>query len=169
MSGSILGEHDTEIRTDTLDQYRGLVFSMLSQARHQLDIFTPDLEPQVLDSREIEGAVLRLAKAHPDTRIRILVKDSMRSVQNGHRLIRLAQQLTSSVFINKPSSKHMDQLSAFIIVDKVGMIFRPAASERNYTATVNFKTPRAAAKQQEHFDELWEHSSTDIQTRRLYV
>ena len=169
LTDQVLGKDDEEINVDSMEDYRDIVHAMMEQAKHQIDIITPDLEPAIFDTLKAEQAIFRLSKRHPNTRTRILVKDSMRSVQNGHRLIRLAQQLTSSVFIHRPSSKHIDSQSACIIVDQTGFVFRTIASERNYKATANFKSPRMAAKRQDQFDEIWEHSSPDMQTRRLYV
>ncbi len=164
-----LGENDTEFQVETADDYKDSVISMLEQAQHNISIFTQDLEPEIYNNKNIEQAIIRLAKRHPATEIRILVKDSRRSVQNGHCLIRLAQQLTSSVFIHNPSQKYDKEQSAFVVVDQMGLIYRALATDRNYRSKINFKSPRSAAQQAELFDDIWEHSSPDIQTRRIYM
>lgn len=169
LTEAILGEEDKDILINTREDYRDAIITMMSQARQQIDIFTPDLEPAVFDTRKAEESIFRLSRQHPDTKIRILVKDSMRSVQNGHRLIRLAQRLTSSVFIHNPSPRQINQPGSYVIVDQTGIVFRTTASERILKATANFSNLRLAAGYQESFEELWEHSSVDVQTRRLYV
>lgn len=163
----IPGESNTEIHVDTVEEYKCAILSMLEQAQHTVDIFTQHLEPETYNNKRVEHALLRLAKKHPNTRIRLLVNDSSRAVQNGHCLIRLAQQLTSSVAIHSPPVHYKNNQSAFLVVDKTGLIIRPFATDRNYQASVSFNSPRAAAEQLELFDEVWEHSTPDVQTRRI--
>ena len=165
----ILGENDTEVQTGSVDEYKDSIISMLEQARHSISIFTQDLEPEIYNNKKIEQAIFHLAKRHPNTQVRILVQDSKRSVQNGHCLIRLAQQLTSSVFIHNPSRKHNNEQSAFVVVDQMGLIYRASATDRDYKAKINFKSPRLAVSQIERFNDIWEHSSPDMQTRRIYM
>jgi len=102
-------------------------------------------------------------------KIRILTRDSRIAVQNGHRLVRLAQHLTSSVFINKPSDEYSDEQATFLIADKVGLLYRASASHRNYQASFSFMTPQRAAKLTEFFNEAWGHSAPDMQARRIYM
>ncbi len=165
----ILGESNEEHKIDTAVAYKEVIISMLEQARFSIDIFTPDLEAAIYDNKDIEDAILRLAKRHPDTSTRILVQDSKKSVQDGHCLIRLAQRLTSSVFIHNPSRNHMSEPGAFVVVDQMGMVYRALAADRNYQAIVNFKSPRLAAGRLDFFNEAWEHSTPDIQIRRIFL
>lgn len=165
----LLGESTSEIHIDTVEEYKHAMLSMLEQAQHTIDIFTQDLEPEIYNNKRAEHALLRLAKKHHNTRIRLLVNDTSRAVQNGHCLVRLAQQLTSSVTMHTPSAHYKNEQGAFLVVDKTGLIIRPLATDRNYQASVTFKSLRAAAKRLELFDEIWEHSTPDIQTRRIHI
>jgi hypothetical protein len=165
----ILGETDTEVEVTTAEENRNAAISLVKQARHSIDIFSQDLDAEVYDNQEFESAVFQLARKHPNTCIRILVQDSRKAVQNGHCLIRLAQSLTSSVFIHTPSRQHRDEQCAFLVVDKLGLLHRVTTADRSYKASVNFKSPRRAGKLSEYFDEVWEHSTPDIQTRRIYM
>ena len=160
---------NNNIQIETPDQYRMTVLSMLQQASHCIDIFSQNLEPEILNSKEVEHSILRLAKKHPNTQIRILVQDSDNAVHNGHCLIRLAQTLTSSIFIHTPSAQYKDESHSFILVDRTAFIHRVSASNRNYNATASFHAPRDTAKLIELFDQIWDHSSRDSQTRRLYI
>ena len=158
-----------DIRIETRDEYRRTVALLMQQARESIDIFTQNLEPEILNHGDIEQHILKLAKRHPNTRVRILVQDSTTAVQNGHCLIRLGQTLTSSVFIHKPSQKYRDDPRSFIVVDKTAFIHRVTAHDRNYDATANFHAPYEAGTLMGFFDEVWEHSSPDMQTRRVYI
>ena len=165
----ILGETKEEINAETLEENQSAAIEMIRQARYSIDIFTQDLDKEIYNNKEIEISIFNLAKRHPNTRIRILLQDSKKAVQHGHCLIRLAQSLTSSVFIHKPSREYKDEQCAFMVVDKVGLMHRITAENRNYNTSIDFMAPRRASKLSDFFTEVWEHSTPDVQTRRLYV
>lgn len=164
-----LGETQTEFHLDTAEENKNAAASLAQQARHSIDIFSQDLEAEIYNNQDFESSVIKLAKKHADTKIRILTQDSRKAVQNGHRLIKLAQSLTSSVFIHTPSRDYKDEKSAFLLVDKLGVLYRTYADDRNYRASVNFNSPQRAGQLTDFFNEAWEHSTPDIQTRRIYV
>lgn len=164
-----LGETEAEVHIDTAEENKNAAISLVKQARQSIDIFTQDLDAELYNNKEIERSIFNLAKKHPNTKIRILTQDSQMAVRNGHRLIRLAQDLTSSVFINNPSREYRDEKCAFLVVDQQGMLYRVSANNRNYSASINFMSPQRAVKLTDFFNEVWEHSTPDIQTRRIYM
>lgn len=164
-----LGETKEEVHIDTVYENRDIALSLVEQARYNIDIFTQDLDAELYNNEAFEQALFQLTKKHPATRVRILVQNSMRSVQNGHRLIRLAQNLTSSIAIHNPSRKHKDELSGFLIVDQLGFLYRVNANHRNYNASFDFMSPLRARQLTDLFNEIWEHSTPDIQTRRMHI
>jgi hypothetical protein len=164
-----LGETQTEIHIDTAEENKNAAASLAQQARHSIDIFSQDLEAEIYNNGDFGSSVFKLAKKHPDTKVRILTQDSRKAVQNGHRLIKLAQSLTSSVFIHTPSRDYKDEKSAFLLVDQLGVLFRVNAGDRNYRASVSYNSPQRAGQLTDFFNEAWEHSTPDIQTRRIFV
>jgi len=165
----ILGEHNEELQLDTAAENRDAAISLAEQARFSLNIFTRDLDPRVFDNAVFERCVFKLARAHHSSDIRILVHDSSLAVKQGHCLIRLAQRMTSSVFIHNPAPEHKRELSTFVLVDGVGLLHRPQSSSRNYNALVNFMSPQRAGELDDFFNEMWERSTPDSQVRRLYI
>ena len=164
-----LGETIEEVHIDSAEENRNAAISLSKQARHSIDIFTQDMDSDIYNNKEFEDSIFKLAKKHPDTKIRILVQDSRKAVQNGHCLIKLAQNITSSVFINNPSREHKDEQCAFMVVDKLGLLYRITTNNRNYKSSINFMSPQRAGKLSDFFNEVWEHSTPDVQTRRIYM
>jgi hypothetical protein len=164
-----LGETDAEVHLDTAEENKNAALSLVKQARFSIDIFSQDLDAELYNNQEFERSIFNLAKRHPNTKVRILTQDSQVAVRNGHRLIKLAQSLTSSVFINNPSREYRDEKCAFLAVDNLGLLYRVSASNRNYKASLNFMSPQRAGKLTDFFNEVWEHSTPDIQTRRIYM
>lgn len=165
----ILGETSSEFHIDTAEENKNAAVSLAQQARHSIDIFSQNLEAEIYNNEDFESSIFNLAKKHADTKVRILTQDSRKAVQNGHRLIKLAQSLTSSVYIHTPSRDYKDEKSAFLLVDQLGVLYRVNAGDRNYRASVNFNSPQRAGQLTDFFNEAWEHSTPDIQTRRIYV
>jgi len=166
---NILGESNEELRLDTAAENRDAAISLAEQARFSLNIFSRNLDPRVFDNAGFEHCVFNLAKAHRSADIRILVVDSALAVSQGHCLIRLAQKLTSSVLIHNPAREHRDELSSFMLVDGVGLLYRPLSTSRNYEALVNYMSPKRAGELHDFFNEMWERSTPDSQIRRLYI
>jgi len=165
----VLGETKAEIKLSNAEENRNAALSLASQARHGINIFTQDLDDAIYNNEEFESYIFKLATRHPSAQIRILVQDSHSAVKKGHRLIRIAQKLTSSVFIKNPPDTHKGDKSAFMTTDSVGLLYRVRADAYNYEASVNFMSPQRVGKLEDFFNEVWEHGTPDLQVRRLFV
>ncbi len=164
-----LGETRDEVTIETAEENREAALELARQANYHINIFTQDLDSAVYDNHEFEQHLAHLARKHPNTMIRILVRDSTNAVKTGHRLIRLAQNMSSSVFIKKIAADYQDEQSSFMVADGLGLLHRVSGDQYRYAATVNFMSPLQAKKLNESFDEMWEQSEVDPQVRRLYM
>ena len=164
-----LGETKDEVQIETVDENKKAALSLVKQACYSIDIFTQNLDTELYDNKEFEQSIFNLAKRHPNTRIRILVQDASNAAKNGHCLVRLAQNLTSSVFIHNPSGEYKDEQCAFVVVDKLGLLHRIRTAEQNYKASVCFMSPRRAGKLCNFFKEVRQRSTPDVETRRIYM
>lgn len=164
-----LGETKAEVHIHTAEENKNAAIALVKQARYSIDIFTQNMDAEIYNNQEFEESIFELARRHPSTNIRILVQNSKTAAQNGHCLIRLAQNLTSSVFIHTPSAEYKGEPCAFMVVDKLGLMHRVSAVDKNYNASVNFMSPQRAGKLTDFFNEVWDHSTPDIQTRRIYM
>jgi hypothetical protein len=165
----VLGETRAEVKIDSAEENANAAISLAKQARYSLNIFSQDMDANVYDNPEFERSVFNLARRHPSTRIRILTMDSTPAVRKGHCLVRLAQTLTSSVFIHNPAPEHRSEISAFLVADGVGLLYRNRGAHNHYEASVNFMSPQRAGKLDEFFNAAWDMSTPDPQVRRLYI
>jgi hypothetical protein len=163
----ILGESAQHVVFDSRAENRSLAAAMAAQATRTIDLFSPDLEFTVYDSREFIDAITRLAIRSRFSRVRILVQDSGTLVRQGHRLVEVARRFPSSVEMHKPSPEHRDMGGAFMIVDGRGYIYKKVSSR--YEGEANFTDPLRARDLKKWFDELWEASQPDVELRRLYI
>lgn len=165
----LLGRTEKDIAIETAADNRELTISLAEQARSSINLFTRDMDAAIYDNTALERCLFNFARRNHNTVIRILVQDSSAAVKQGHCLIRLAQQLTSSVFINNPAREHRDRVDSFMIVDDVGMIYRPRSSNRDYRARVSYRSLQRASDLQDLFNTMWQSSTADSQVRRLYI
>ena len=165
----IVGRNNEDMPITTANENRDAVIALAHQARASINLFSRDLDPRVFDNSRFEQCISRLARKERAADIRILVIDSSMAVSRGHRVIRLAQKLTSSVLIHNPAREHREDFSTFMVVDGVSILHRPRSSSTSYDAVVNFLSPQRADELTEYFNAMWEQSSPDSQVRRLYI
>lgn len=130
---------------------------ILAAARNELAILTQDLDPALLDSPEALAELKRVALSGRRARLRILVADPRGPLADGHRLIPLAQRLTSAIELRMPvEDVDLQYPSAFLLNDRGGYFFRPLAGRgAGSGSTCN---PGRHAQLLAFFDEAWERA-----------
>lgn len=158
-------ENDTLLRFDSRDQAEQLALELINQARHEVCFFGPLIDPVLFDNEAAAVALSEFARRSPRTRIRIVVQDTQKNVVNSHRLLPLAQKLTSSIEIHIASNKHHDLRQQFMLIDGRSYLFFPVAER--YQGRAELNAPAAVKEMQKEFEEIWNQSKPDINTRRL--
>ena len=141
---------------DSREQARRHTLALFSQARHSLCLYSPDLEPWLYDQADIEHACKRFLLTHPRNRLRILLSDPTPAVKQGHRLLKLARRLTSSLQVRTLNAEYPVQPSAFLVVDHCGLLVRP--EPERLAGYALYQSPGKARALRRQFDSAWEHS-----------
>ena len=162
-----LGENSEDIVLETSEENHQLALQLVSQASHRLDVFTRDLDPRIYDNAEFIDAVRALAVNDNKAKIRFLVIEPDKAIKLGHRLLDLSRRLTSTIEIRKVHEDYGANPESYMIVDGRGLIHRKLASR--YEAVANFNNPSEAMNLIHHFNEVWEHSTPELDFRRLYI
>lgn len=163
----VLGETDLAFQVDRAEDLRAVMLALAQQGRRTLDIVSRHLDPALLDREDFADAVKAVALGSKYAEIRVLVLDPGPVVSRGHRLIQLAQRLSSFIQVRIPSPEHKEFNEAWLVVDKQGYAHR-RFSDR-FEATVNFNDPRLASQLGNRFDELWQRATPDPNLRRLHL
>lgn len=142
------------------------VLRIILEARHALVVHFPDLGPGVLDRDDVLAALQRLATGGRGADIRLLLKDPDQVLREGHRLIPLAQRLTSSVALRVPvEDEDRAYPSAFIASDSGGYILRPLAERFEGKGST---CDRAQARRlMRYFDAVWQRAAPATALRSL--
>lgn len=156
---------DFAVRLEGLDALREHSVRLVAQASRQLCLQTPDLEAPLYDNLDVETAIKRLLLGHPRHQVRILINDSALAMRQGHRLIALAQRLTSNLLIRRPPADRQPEGSCLIVDDQA--LLRRMGSAPN--AFVRYGDRAAVKVQQQVFDRLWAISQPDQELRRMVL
>ncbi|HEX6929041.1 MAG TPA: hypothetical protein VF267_07310 [Gammaproteobacteria bacterium] len=151
----------------TIADNRAAALEIAQLARRQLCIFSRELEPQVYDTPEFLEAVKHLAISGSRSEVRILLIDAARATREGHRLVELARRLSSSFEIRKPHRDYLDMAETFIVADEKGLLFRKLATR--WEGIVDSDDPMLARDKLKLFNDIWQRSHVDPETRQLRI
>lgn len=160
-----LGETDNFIVVSTRDECREIVEAMSKHICRTLEIYSYDLDASLYDSAIFVDALQEIIKDNKNAQIRVLTKDSTNAVQNGHRIVAVAQKFTSYIEIRKVNSAYLDLDETFMIADQRGILLRDQPDR--FEGIANFNSPRKAKILLATFNEVWERSDPDPEVRRL--
>jgi hypothetical protein len=162
-----LGETDTLIELHTAAENHQLALELVSQAEKEVLIATYDLDAPVFSHEDFTEALSKLVRRHRNAEAKILLQRPNKVLKQGHRLIPLAQRLSSSIHIHRPAPEHSDYLETFMVVDGIGY-FKRQQSDR-YEGMAAFKAPISARDLRDLFCTMWERSAAEPQLRRLQI
>ena len=157
-------EHDQLLRT--LADIHTALLDATQNALRTIRINTPDLESDLYDFDPFISALTGFIRDNRHANVQILVQNTRSAIQHGHRLIRLAQRLTSSIEIRKPASEDKVNTSSFIVFDNSSFIFK---NNNTNSGLYNSQCKPRATKLLELFAPAWELAEQDIETRRLSI
>ncbi len=151
---------------ETREQAHLAVLELLGVTRREVCIYTRDLDAALFDTPETLEALRRISTEGRGASIRILVQDPSLAVQQNHRLIGLAQRLTSVFALRVPIEEtDLQYASAFLLNDQRGYYFRPLGSR--FDGESNTYAPGKHKQLLDYFDQVWERAEPSAELRRL--
>jgi predicted GNAT family N-acyltransferase len=130
---------------------------LLAETRHRLAIYMPLLGNDSYASAEELDELRRIAISGRGAQIRILLHDPAAALRNDHRLVALAQRLSSVFQIRMPVEEaDLAYISAYLLNDNGGYLFLPEADRPQGRAALHDRASQAPLQQ--HFDEVWERA-----------
>ena len=150
-------------RQDCVDAVNQLV----EGAQQRVVMFTQHLEPLLYNHRHICDHLSSLARRNRHTTIRIIAQQT-RTVADGHCLINLAQQLSSSVQIRVPVTPELQNYrKSLLIADDHSMMI--IDNPDRYEGSLIIDNRVHVKTELEFFDHAWENTQPDQNTRRLHI
>jgi len=154
------------VNVETREQALEETLKLIGAAKRELCIYSRDLDPNLFDTEAVLDALKRLGIGGRGGSVRILVQEPRVPSQRGHRLIALAQRLSSVFAFRTPQQEEdLQYPSAFVLNDVRGYYFRTLGNRFEGEA-VNY-APGKHAQLQELFDQVWERSEPSEELRQL--
>ena len=146
---------------------RDATLAMLLQTRRTVDIFSRDLDRAIYDDHEIVQSIRALVVGSRRARVRVLVRTSSLAVTQGHRLVHVAQRLSTFVQIRKVANEHRTYNSGLFIADSMETLIRRFADR--YEGEACFTNPIQARDYGRLFNDMWAISVEDPSLRSLHI
>lgn len=158
---------DNLIAFDSREQAAQLALELIQSARREICFFGPKIDPVLFDNEAVIDSLSEFSRRSPRTQIRIVAIDTHKNVVNSHQLLPLAQKLTSSIKIHLADRKHRDLRQQFLLIDDTAYLFSPNAER--YKGRVEKYAPAVVKEMQQDFEQIWNQSKPDRNTRRLHI
>lgn len=152
---------------DSLVSAREVSLAIAARARHALCLYTRDLEAPLYDQEAFIEQCRRIAMSGRHAQLCILIQDTARVTRDGHRLVSLAQRLSSSIHIRQPQADDLQYPSAFLLNDRASYLFRSAGDR--WDGEGDLYHPPRHGELQRYFDAVWERSPEPAELRRLSI
>lgn len=162
-----LGQAHEPLSIDSMALNRQGALMLAQQAKRSLLIISRDLDPAVYDNEPFCTAVSQLLRGNRKAQMRIVLHNVDSLIKQGHRLLDLAQRLSSFIQIRTLHPRHAQFNEAFMLADDRGVIHRRQSDL--YQGEVFFNNPALAKSLQAQFTDLWEHGQSNPNLRRLSI
>ena len=159
-------EDNSSILVEGRSDCREAAKTLVLGCRGQLCLFTQQLELELYNDADIYDHLAALCSSNRNARIRIIAQDTRVAANRGHYLIHLAQRLPTYAQIRITATpEHRQFRESWLIADD-GAYLRIRNPDRweGYYELDNKLECRSLL---EAFDEAWEASVPDQNTRRL--
>lgn len=160
-------DHKEAVVLTSSADLRRVSLEMVRASRRYLDLISRNLDPAAFDTREFVTAVKAMVTKNPQARVRIIVLQPESLIGVQHRLVDLAQRLTSFIAIRRPGPDYREFNEAMMIGDQRHLIHRKLSDR--FDGHAYFDVPGRAAKQLQAFNELWEYGEPDPNFRQMFL
>ena len=147
-----------------LSNNRQQLQGLLEATQRFVDIASPTLEPLLFDDDRVLELLTALARRGPQTRIRLLIASDQPGSFESHRLIGLAQRLTTSMSLRVLRHHPEWQQETIILSDRnYGMLLMPSRKQSRI-----LDNPVLAERWAATFDRLWQAGKESQELRQFY-
>lgn len=167
LEGFQLGESESFVRLDGLESFARAERLLLSQARREVFIVTPDFEPERYNEQAFADALSAFARRSRFSDARILLGDLTIAVRWGHHVVKLGKRLTSKLRIRQLHEEDARTPESWIVVDDIGLL-RREGSEGFKGALFSRAIPHAQRARRQ-FLEMWDRSEEIPDFRQLHI
>jgi len=160
------GNYENDIKLISSQEISEAVIKATENTLKTINIFTPNLEAEIYNNEELRKKLLTFAHGNRYAKVQILVDDISSALQNGHKLIGLAQQLSSILTIKDTPADFQNTNISFVLFDQVDFIFKP---DKTSQTAIFSKCKNRSNKLHGIFMHAWDQAEQNSHTRRLSI
>ena len=139
---------------------------LMRTARHRIGIASHSLDAELFDHDAVISLLKRIGLSGRGARIQILVEDITPALQNSHRLVALAQRLSSVIEVRRGNRRDDPEFGpAVVLTDNGGWLRRPDPMRYEGEASLDDR-PRNR-EMWLSFDRSWERAEPETSVRAL--
>lgn len=154
------------IRFDRAASARVTAMDLMRAARHRIGIATHSLDAELFDNEAAVALVRRVAMSGRGARIQILIEDVTPAIQAGHRLVELAQRLSSLVEVRRANRRDDPEFGpAAVLTDAGGWLRRP--DPMRYEGEAGLDDRPRCREMWLTFERSWERAQPEAAVRAL--
>ncbi|AFJ01292.1 hypothetical protein Q7C_111 [Methylophaga frappieri] len=139
---------------------------LISQARREICFLGPTLDP-LLNHHDTVQLLGQFVRASRYSQLRILIRDGREAVANGHLLLPLIQKMTSHIAVHLCAEEDSRQAGLQLLSDNLGSLICHDA--RRYIGSFACADRRQNQQLKQQFNAMWDRSTPDVQSRRLFL
>jgi hypothetical protein len=158
---------DTREILTSLQEVQAATLRVASATKRLMTIYTPDLEPILYDQPKFLDTVKRLVLASGYAKVRVLLADPARALYESSRFIGLARRITSYIEVRHLHPQYRNQQSAFLIGDDRAILYR--LDSKRWDGIYHSGDPAIARPYLDSFNQAWDASDPDAETRQRYL
>ena len=151
----------------SLNDFQEHSAKMLGDCRRKLQILSDTLDENIYGHTSLVDVISQLARSGHQVDIQILVRDFRPAIESGHKLLRLAQRLSSKIQLKKMTQQPQDTDMAFMICDMSGLVFQN--DKTVYKGFANYKAAPEIKSLREEFIYLWERAEVEKELLLLHI
>lgn len=160
------GNSENDLHFESNEDTCQAIINISENTLRSLKIFTPDLEHKLYDNDLFIKNILNFVRGNRHAQVQVLVSDISHSIKYGHRLLRLAQQLTSAMQIRITPEEYRETTISFIQLDQSDFIFKPDSSKQ-FAVHSNCKSRSNSLL--EFFTPAWDQAQKSSQSQIFHI
>ena len=137
----------------TRDDLRVAAVDLIAQARREIVICSPALEPALYNRAALAEALGHFIARQARCRARIVVEDTEHMLLSSSRLVELARRFSDMILIQRLGEPHHGLTEMFIVADSESCLYQQSTAVID--ATLNLHTPHLAVPLARRFENIW--------------
>lgn len=142
-----------------------IALKLLQQANRSICFLGPELDKVLFDNDDAVALISQLARNSRFSQIRFAVYSTRRNISESHRVLALANKLTSSIEIRQCAVIDQQPQRYFLIVDRLGYL--ACQNPTRYSGVAQLQNRAKCRFLQQQFDAIWARAEPDPNIRRL--